>query len=315
MAAAKNDNELRLVRVYDAPVKLVWDAWVDPKKAVKWWGPRGFTFTHHSKELRPGGTWRYTMHGPDGTDFPNIATYHEVVEHKKLVYDHGATDTTPPLFRVTVTFEEKNGKTTMDMTMRFESPEKAREISKFIKLAGGNATWDRLGEYLDHVQGNQETFIINRSFNTDIHTMFKMWTDPAHFEKWLPPTGLTMKFLKSEIKVGSQTFYSMGNDQFTMYGGTKYLEIEPPRRLVYLQHFSDEHGNLSRHPGAPEWPAYMLSEVTFTEEGPHETRVTIRWQPYGEITPGELQAFIKEKPGMTQGWTGSLDKLEALVSG
>ncbi|MEZ6045243.1 MAG: SRPBCC domain-containing protein [Planctomycetaceae bacterium] len=55
----------------------------------QWWGPRGFTLTHHSKDLRPGGTWHYTMHGPDGTDYPNMTLYHEVEKYKKLVYDHG----------------------------------------------------------------------------------------------------------------------------------------------------------------------------------------------------------------------------------
>ena len=77
----------------------MWDAWTVPDQVAKWWGPRGFTLTTHSKDLRPGGQWRYTMHGPDGVDYPNVATYHVVERHKTLVYDHGATDDTPPLGR------------------------------------------------------------------------------------------------------------------------------------------------------------------------------------------------------------------------
>ncbi|RYZ85289.1 MAG: ATPase [Proteobacteria bacterium] len=142
-------NEIALYRVYDAPARLVWDAWTDPKQAAQWWGPRGFTITTKSKELKVGGQWIYTMHGPDGTDWPNIATYHEVVDQKRLVYDHGATETTPPLFRVTVTFEEKAGKTHMHMIMALETPEAAEATKGFIKTAGGNSTWDRLAEYLD----------------------------------------------------------------------------------------------------------------------------------------------------------------------
>ncbi|WP_431476220.1 SRPBCC domain-containing protein [Massilia eburnea] len=88
-------NEIRIVRTYDAPVQAVWDAWTDPAQVAQWWGPRGFTLTTHSKDLRIGGTWRYTMHGPDGTDFPNKTTYHVVEPLRKLVYDHGATDDTP----------------------------------------------------------------------------------------------------------------------------------------------------------------------------------------------------------------------------
>ncbi len=121
MAAKDNPNELYLTRVYDAPVKAVWEAWTDPVQLAKWYGPRGFTHTTKSREMKPGGKWIFTMHGPDGKDWPNITVYHEVEPHKKLVYDHGATETTPPLFRVTILFSEKAGKTTMDFTMTFAS--------------------------------------------------------------------------------------------------------------------------------------------------------------------------------------------------
>src|SRR4051812_23406832 len=102
MAAKNRSNELRISRTYDAPVKAVWNAWIDPKQVAQWWGPRGFTITTKSKDVSPGGRWIYTMHGPDGVDYPNIATYHEVEKYSRLVYDHGATETTPPLFRVKV---------------------------------------------------------------------------------------------------------------------------------------------------------------------------------------------------------------------
>lgn len=53
MAVKSKSNELRITRVYDAPIQLVWDAWTDPAQAAQWWGPRGFTITTHSKELKP----------------------------------------------------------------------------------------------------------------------------------------------------------------------------------------------------------------------------------------------------------------------
>lgn len=61
MSAKNKPNELYITRIYDAPVKLVWDAWTDPAKTAKWWGPRGFTITTHSKDLKVGGHWHYTM--------------------------------------------------------------------------------------------------------------------------------------------------------------------------------------------------------------------------------------------------------------
>src|SRR5215475_10252712 len=123
MAAKAKLNEIHITRIYDAAVEDVWDAWTDPKQVAQWWGPRGFTITTHSKDLRPGGHWNYTMYGPGGVEYKNTTKYFEVEENSKLLYDHGAGEDTPPLFRVTVLFSESNGKTTMDMTMTLPTPE------------------------------------------------------------------------------------------------------------------------------------------------------------------------------------------------
>src|SRR5215813_7745226 len=132
MAAKNPSNEIRITRVYDAPVQAVWDAWTDPKQVAQWWGPRGFTITTHSKDLRPGGHWNYTMHGPDGTDWVNKTKYFEVEKHARLVYDHGGNDERAPLFRVTVLFSETRGKTKMEMTMALATPEAAENTRQFI---------------------------------------------------------------------------------------------------------------------------------------------------------------------------------------
>jgi len=316
MVARNKSNEIRIIRIYDAAVEDVWDAWTDPEQVGKWWGPRGFTLTHHTKELRPGGIWHYTMHGPDGTDYPNKTLYHEVVEHKKLVYDHGGYDERKPLFRVTVFFKALGAeRTEMDMTMTLPTPEAAEEIRGFIKQAGGNATWDRLAEYLEKESSGKELFVINRTFAAPIDVVFEMWTDPQHLSQWLPPTGFTMEFIKSAIEPGRRTFWRMTNGgDVTMYGHCDYREIQKPHKIVYTQQFADEHGNVSRHPHAPLWPETMLTTVVLTEEGPEETRVTITWEPHGATTREELAAFINERAGMTMGWTGSFDKLEALLT-
>jgi len=65
---------------------------------------------------------------------------------------------------------------------------------------------------------------------------------------------------------------------------------------------------------APTWPETMLTTVEFAEEGPNRTRVVVTWQPYGSATREEMETFIKMKGGMTQGWTGSFDKLEEYLA-
>lgn len=311
MVAKKRTNEIKITRLYDAPVKLVWEAWTDPKQVTQWWGPRGFSLTHHSKGLRPGGTWVYTMHGPDGVDYPNVTTYFEVEKYRRLVYDHGASGDKPPLFRVTVNFQEVKGQTQMNMTMTFASPEVAEDMEKFIKAAGGNATWDRLAEYLGQEHSGKNRFVINRSFEVPVDKMFDLWTQPEHFSRWLPPKGFRMEFLKVDIKAGGSSVYLMTNDAgVTMYGKANYLEIRRPDRFVYTQQFCDDKGQVSRHPFAPNWPETMLTVVSLTAEGPDQTRVTVTWEPFGNVTPEELATFLRERGGMTMGWTGSFDKLE-----
>lgn len=310
MGKKDKSNEIHITRVYDAPVAAVWDAWTDPKKAAKWWGPRGFTLTTHSKDLRPGGHWHYTMHGPDGTDYENNTKYFEVEKHALLVYDHGGSKDRPPLFRVTARFSEKNGKTTLRMSMALPTPEAAEETRKFIKKAGGNGTWDRLAEFLEHEATGRERFVINRSFDAPVEVVYDAWAKPEQLAKWLPPTGFTMTVIRGDIRAGSEMFWSMGNGaDIVMFGAIRYLELTRPNRLVYTQQFRTEDGKVSRHPKAPTWPETMRTTVTFAEED-GGTRVTVQWEVEGHATPAEIACFRDEKAGMTMGWTGSFDKLE-----
>src|SRR5262249_46230802 len=80
------DRELIASRVLDAPRDLVWKAFTDPRHIAQWWGPKGFTNTIETMQVRPGGLWKFVMHGPDGKSYPNEVTFVEVVERERLVY-------------------------------------------------------------------------------------------------------------------------------------------------------------------------------------------------------------------------------------
>jgi len=315
MVSRNNPNEIYITRVYDAPVKVVWDAWTDPDQVAQWWGPRGFTLTTHGKELRPGGIWHYTMHGPDGVDYLNKTLYHVVEVNKKLVYDHGGNDDRPPLFRVTVMFSELEGQTTLDMTMTLPTAEEAEATRMFIKAAGGNATWDRLAEYLNEKEKGQHSFVINRSFAVPIDLLFEMWAEPDRLSKWLPPVGFEMDILRADFRDGGHCFFRMSNRaDVTFYGKFEYREITKPCRIVYVQRFCDEVENAARHPALPVFPEAMLITVLFAAEGDLATRVTVTSVPIGMVSAEENVAFTNTRPGMTQGWTGAFDKLEAMIS-
>ena len=314
MAAKSNADEITLTRAYRASLKTVWNAWTDTEQVAKWWGPRGFSLTTHSKDFRPGGIWHYTMHGPDGVDYPNKTVYLEIEDHARMVYDHGGYDDRPPMFRVTVLFMEVKGGTQMAMTMRMPNAEAAEETRKLIKKAGGDATWDRLAEFLEKGTTGKENFVINRTFDAPLETLFEVWTNPKHASQWLSPAGATTQFMRSDVRPGGSAFYLMTDGKsLKMYGRVEYLEVDRPHRIVQTQQFCDENETVSRHPLSATWPETMLSQIEFTAEGPSRTRVTVSWQPYGEVTAVELETFTKARRNMGQGWTGSFDGLESYL--
>lgn len=320
MVATNNPKDICITRVYDASIQDVWDAWTDPDQVAKWWGPRGFTLTTHSKDLRPGGVWHYTMHGPDGVDYPNKTMYHEVIPCEKLVYDHGGYDDRPPLFRVTVLFSEVAGKTQMVMTSTCPSAEEAAAMRQFIKEAGGNATWDRLAEYVNETALGRNCFVINRSFETPIMQLFDCWSDPDQLSKWLPPSGYGMEFRRVDFRVGGSSFFRMSNSEgIEFFVQQEFLEICRPHRIVYVQRFCDEHEQVSRHPGLPVFPEAMRNTVIFAKECDELTRVTVTSEPVTSepvraASAEEVAEFIGLRDSMAQGWARSFDKLESMIT-
>ena len=138
------------MRVFDAPRELVWEAWTDPRHLARWWGPDGFTTTTSAFDMRPGGVWRFVMHGPDGRDYQNRITFDEVVKPERLVYHHGGGDDVEPVqFRTTVTFEDLGGKTRRTWRGMFPSAaDRARVIKEYGADKGLVQTLARLGGYV-----------------------------------------------------------------------------------------------------------------------------------------------------------------------
>ena len=149
------------VRVFDAPRDLVFAVWSDPRHLAHWWGPHGFRTTTHSFDMRPGGVWRFVMHGPDGRDYQNRITYEEVVRPERIVYRHGGGDDVEPVqFKTTVTFDTVKGGT-LDRTrivMRMDFPsaaERERVIKEYGADKGLEQTLSRLGDYVAKAEAEE----------------------------------------------------------------------------------------------------------------------------------------------------------------
>ena len=149
ITAEPGARDIVVSRIFDAPRELVWKAWTEADRVGQWWGPNGFTTTTYEMDVRPGGRWRYLMHGPDGTDYPNLIEYREVSPPERLVCDHGDDDGGPPAFYVTITFADKGGKTEVTQRMQFPSVEaRDRTIEHVGALEGAKQHLGKLADYL-----------------------------------------------------------------------------------------------------------------------------------------------------------------------
>src|ERR1700753_4154367 len=120
-------------RVFDAPRALVFSVFTNETHLRRWWGPNGFSLTTSAFDFRPGGIWRFVMHGPDGRDYQNRVTFEEVVRPERIVYRHGDGDDVEQVrFRQTVTFEDLGGRTRMTWRGDFPSAaERDRVIAEY----------------------------------------------------------------------------------------------------------------------------------------------------------------------------------------
>lgn len=145
------EHAIVLTRRYRAPIETVWEAWTSPAHLAAWWGPRGFTTTTAGFDLAPGGQWAHTMHGPDGTDYPNVLTFRAIVPGRRLEYEQsGGRDGEPAIhFRSTVIFERDDVGTRLTLRMQFASAaDRRRVIEEFGAYEGGVQTLDRLADHL-----------------------------------------------------------------------------------------------------------------------------------------------------------------------
>jgi uncharacterized protein YndB with AHSA1/START domain len=148
---ANEEQELVLIRVFDAPRELVFKVWTDQKHVAKWWGPHGFTNPVCELDPRPGGAIRIHMRGPDGTVYPTTGTFQDIVKPERIVLTNAAVDSNGnPMFEIltTVTFIEQGGKTKQTLWARVIK--KTAQAAPY--LAGMEVGWtqslERLASYV-----------------------------------------------------------------------------------------------------------------------------------------------------------------------
>jgi uncharacterized protein YndB with AHSA1/START domain len=118
-------------REVSASPAAVFAAISDPVRLARWWGPEGFTNTFDLFEFQPGGRWKFTMHGPDGKDYPNEATFTQIEPNAKVRIRH----TCAPYFELSIEFQEVKAGTLITWVQQFDDPQVAESIRHIVEPA------------------------------------------------------------------------------------------------------------------------------------------------------------------------------------
>lgn len=125
-------------RLFDTNVLQMFDAWTNPVKLAKWWGPKGFTNTFDEFNPTPGGRWVFTMHGPNGSDYKNECEFFKV-DHAGIILFHIPW----PKFKLTATFEEVGKQIKLTFSQEFISLEDYDKVAP-VAIPSNEENFDRL---------------------------------------------------------------------------------------------------------------------------------------------------------------------------
>jgi len=141
-----SDREIAMTRVLNAPRRLVFDAFTKPELIKRWlYGPEGWSMPTCDVELRAGGSMRYVWRHANGQEMGLRGVFREIVPPERIVHNEiFDEDWTGGEATVTTTFVEKDGKTTVTMTILYTSRETRDSVLKSGMEKGVGMSYDRL---------------------------------------------------------------------------------------------------------------------------------------------------------------------------
>lgn len=155
-----------------------------------------------------------------------------------------------------------------------------------------------------------EPSVITREFNAPRDLVFAAWTQVKHLNQWMfPMLGCTCEFVSADISNGGKSLHKItmpnGHEMWLL---TKYEQVSPPEKLVFLQYMSNDQGDILPNPQMPHWPRDMLATLTFEELGENTTKLTFLWEPRNP-TPQEIETFEASRPDHGKGWGAGMEQL------
>jgi uncharacterized protein YndB with AHSA1/START domain len=151
--ASCGDREIVMTRVFEAPAGLVFDAFSRPELLTRWFGPRGWSLSVCEVDLRVGGSWRFVVRGPDGTEMGMHGSYREIQPPERSVHSEIFDDYAEAGESVvTSTFAEQGGQTTLTAVVAYPSREVRDAVLATGMEHGAAESYDKLAELLAELQ-------------------------------------------------------------------------------------------------------------------------------------------------------------------
>jgi len=268
--AAKDLKELTITRIFDAPRELVWKAWTEPERLMRWWGPRGFTSPVCKIDFRVGGVYLNDMRSPEGKDYWSTGVYREIIPLERIVVSDSFADENgnvvpgtyydmtadlPLELLVTIAFEEHEGKTTLTLRHAGFPPGEQWDGAR----QGWSESFDKLAETLREEKGTTTTaktdFIVEpgkqeitftRVFDAPRDAVFKTCEDPDLLPQWWGPKYLTTTVEKMDVRPGGVWRIVQRDPNGNEYGfHGVYHEVAPPERVVRTFEFEGMPGHVT----------------------------------------------------------------------
>lgn len=153
-----------------------------------------------------------------------------------------------------------------------------------------------------------------REFKAPRQLVFDAWTQVNHLNNWMfPMPGCQCDFVSANIVSGGDSLHkiTMPNGQ-EMWLFTKYEEVLPPERLVFLQYFSNEQGDILPMPHMANWPKDMLATLHFEEIAQDRTKLSFLWEPRN-ATAEEISVFESTRSDHEKGWGAGMAQLQIYI--
>jgi uncharacterized protein YndB with AHSA1/START domain len=149
-AEPEEARSIVIERLIGAPRELVFEAFTTAEHLANWWGPTGFSITTSAFDFRPGGIWRYVMHGPDGRDYQNRQVFDVIEPPARIVCHFGSGDDVEPASHQTrITLEAEGDRTRLTWRVVFVSvAERDRVAREYSAEEGARQTVGRLADYV-----------------------------------------------------------------------------------------------------------------------------------------------------------------------